>query len=96
MSGIEKRALQVVVAIGCLVPIGAGTAGVIFGPRMLDSGLIGSADLDSHFHYLSGLRLAIGLSHHRFAWVRLAGVVVVFLPAAGAASPFGCGRAEVD
>ena len=86
MSGIEKRALQVMVAIGSLVPIGAGIAGVIFGPRMLDSGLIGSADLDSHFRYLSGLLLAIGIGFastvpaietHRSRFRLLTGIVVI-------------------
>jgi hypothetical protein len=56
----ERHALQVVVALGCLVPIGAGAAGVMLGPRIVDSGVVGSADLDSHFRYLSGLLLAIG------------------------------------
>ena len=86
MSGIEKRALQVVVAIGCLVPIGAGAAGIIFGPRMLDTGLISSADLDSHFRYLSGLLLAIGIGFastvpaietHRSRFRLLTAIVVV-------------------
>ena len=86
MSGIEKRALQVAVAIGSLVPIGAGAAGVIFGPRMLDSGLIGPADLDSHFRYLSGLLLAIGIGFvstvpmietHSGRFRLLTGIVVV-------------------
>jgi hypothetical protein len=61
MSSPEKRILQSVVAIGSLVPIGAGATGMLLGPRMLDVGGIGSADLDSQFRYLSGLLLAIGL-----------------------------------
>jgi hypothetical protein len=58
---IERRALRVAVAIGSLVPIGAGGAGVWLGPRMLSPVATGSGDLDSHFRYLSGLLLAIGL-----------------------------------
>ena len=43
MSGIEKRALQVVVAIGCLVPIGAGAPGA--------GSHIGAADEQSLAHH---------------------------------------------
>jgi Domain of unknown function (DUF4345) len=60
MSEAEKRALQITVAIGSLVPIGAGTAGMLLGLRMLESNSVESGDLDSHFRYLSGLLLAIG------------------------------------
>ena len=63
MSRAEKRALQIAVAIGSLVPIGAGAAGMLLGPRMLGSNGIGSGDLDSHFRYLSGLLLAIGIGY---------------------------------
>jgi hypothetical protein len=58
---MERRILQVTVAIGSLVPIGAGAAGMLLGPRLLGSDAVGSGDLDSHFRYLSGLLLAIGL-----------------------------------
>ena len=57
----EARALRVAVALGSCVPIGAGLAGVLLGPRLLDHAIAGPADLDSHFRYLSGLLLAIGL-----------------------------------
>jgi hypothetical protein len=63
MSGIEKRTLQILVAIGSLVPVAAGAAGMLLGPRMVDSRLVGSGDLDSHFRYLSGLLLAIGIGY---------------------------------
>ena len=63
MSTFEKHALQVAVTIACLVPIGAGGAGVLLGPRMLGSGIVAATDLDSHFRYLSGLLLAIGLGY---------------------------------
>jgi hypothetical protein len=63
MSRIEKQALQVAVAIASLVPIGAGTAGILLGPRMLEPDCVGSGDLDSHFRYLSGLLLAIGIGY---------------------------------
>jgi hypothetical protein len=56
---IERRLLQIVVALACLAPICAGTAGVVLGPAMLD---MVSADADSHYRYLSGLLLGIGLA----------------------------------
>ena len=59
----ERRALQLVVALGCLVPILGGAAGVAEGPEML-RGIDGNvpADLDSHYRYLSGLLLAAGIA----------------------------------
>lgn len=44
------------------MPLGAAGAGVIEGPAML-AGVAGTqpADLDSHFRYLSGIFLAIGI-----------------------------------
>jgi len=58
---MARRALQVVVALGCLVPLGAGSAGMLLGPGMMGAGAAGSGDLDSHFRYLSGLLLGIGV-----------------------------------
>jgi hypothetical protein len=60
---VERRILQIAVAIGSLVPIGAGATGILLGPRMLGSGMAGSGDLDSHFRYLSGLLLGIGVGY---------------------------------
>jgi hypothetical protein len=61
-SASEKRALQIIVAIASLVPILAGASGVLYGPVLVgDVG--GSHDLDSHFRYLSGLLLGIGLAY---------------------------------
>ncbi len=57
--------LQVAVAIGGLVPVGTGLAGVLLGPEMAQgpiAGLAGAISLDSHFRYLSGLLLGIGLA----------------------------------
>jgi hypothetical protein len=55
-----RRALQVTVAIASLIPIGAGLAGILLGPAMVDiaTGPIGA---DSHYRYLSGLLLGIGI-----------------------------------
>ena len=56
-----KRALQIAVAASGIVPVSAGLAGIILGPSM--GGAINpAADLDSHFRYLSGLLLGIGLA----------------------------------
>lgn len=60
---IERRALQIVVAIASLVPILAGAAGVIRGPGLMGPHGTISADLDAHFRYLSGLLLGIGLAY---------------------------------
>jgi Domain of unknown function (DUF4345) len=56
----QARTLRIVIAVACLVPIGAGAAGVVTGPAMV--GITAApAGADSHFRYLSGLLLAIGL-----------------------------------
>jgi hypothetical protein len=67
------------------VPLGAGTAGVLLGPALVGAGGVGAADLDSHFRYLSGLLLGIGLLfvatvpqiERRTAWFRLGTAIVV-------------------
>lgn len=58
---IETRALQAAVAIFGLVPLSAGLTGVLFGPEMAADGVY-AVSLDSHFRYLSGLLLGIGLA----------------------------------
>jgi hypothetical protein len=81
----ERRFLQIVVALACLVPIGAGAAGILLGPAMIDAGTV-PAGADSHYRYLSGLLLGIGIAfataipdiERRTARVRLlTGIVVV-------------------
>lgn len=57
----ERRALQVAIALGGIVPVTAGLAGVLLGSAMLDEPMA-SVSLDSHVRYLSGLLLAIGLA----------------------------------
>lgn len=56
----EKSLLQLAVAIGGIVPVAAGTAGLYLGPALVDAAA-GPAG-DSHFRYLSGLLLGIGLA----------------------------------
>lgn len=60
MANWGKRVFQLVVALGSLVPIGAGALGMLRGP-MLTGGVTITADLDSHFRYLSGLLLGVGI-----------------------------------
>ena len=62
-SQIERRALQIAIGIGCLVPILAGGAGVLYGPTMLGGDTGSALFLDSHFRYLSGLLLGIGIAY---------------------------------
>lgn len=57
----EKRLLQTAIAIFALIPIGAGLAGAALGPQ-LAGGTVASISLDSHFRYLSGLLVGIGLA----------------------------------
>ncbi|HEX9964003.1 MAG TPA: DUF4345 domain-containing protein [Allosphingosinicella sp.] len=60
---MERRLLQLAIAMGCIVPFLAGGSGILKGPAFLH-GVAGpvAADLDSHFRYLSGLLFAIGLA----------------------------------
>jgi len=55
----ERRLLQGAVALGGFVPVGAGLGGVLLGPAFV--GDAAGVDGDSHFRYLSGLLLGIGL-----------------------------------
>jgi hypothetical protein len=58
---LERRLLQITVAIAGLVPVAGGLAGVIWGPAMLGEPTQGP--FDSHFRYLSGLLAAIGVAY---------------------------------
>lgn len=57
----ERRALQAAIALACLVPIGGGVAGVVAGPEGF-SQVPAGVSFDSHFRYLSGLLLAVGVA----------------------------------
>ncbi|WP_315761281.1 DUF4345 domain-containing protein [Sphingomonas sp. Y38-1Y] len=61
MSG-SRRALQAVVAIAALVPLSVATLSLVRGPRWLGQLPPIATDLDSHFRYLSGIFLALGLA----------------------------------
>lgn len=60
---IERRLLQIAVALASLVPLSMGTISVIRSADVL-RGVQGPLpiDLDSHFRYLSGILLGIGLA----------------------------------
>src|SRR5947209_13506432 len=82
---IEKRLLQCVVVLACVVPIVGGGYGVLRGLAMLEFGGA-SVGADSHFRYLSGLLLGIGLGFvttvpriesHAARFRLLAGIVVI-------------------
>jgi cation transporter-like permease len=60
---MATRGLQAVVAVGSLVPIAAGAAGILFGSAPFGDPAGSSADFESHFRYLSGLLLGIGLAY---------------------------------
>ena len=58
---IEKRCLQIVVAIACFVPLSVGGASILHGPGFLGHPPVIPTDLDSHFRYISGIFFALGL-----------------------------------
>jgi hypothetical protein len=58
---LERRLLQLSVAICGLAPVAGGMAGVLWGPAGLGEPAQGA--LDSHFRYLSGLLAAIGVAY---------------------------------
>lgn len=80
----SRRLLQATVAVLGLVPVGAGAAGVLLGPGFVGAAGAGT-DLDSHFRYLSGVFLALGLVfwstvpaiERRTARFRLASLLVI-------------------
>lgn len=61
-AAVERRLLQAAVFIAAWVPIAAGLAGALDGARMIAGVDVSNADLQSHFRYLSGLLLGIGVA----------------------------------
>jgi hypothetical protein len=59
----ERRLLQAAIAFACAVPLAMGGLSLIEGPAVL-KGVRNAppTDLDSHFRYLSGLLLGIGIA----------------------------------
>jgi hypothetical protein len=58
-TACQRSLLQLSVGIAGVVPVAAGLAGILLGPEFVDA--VAGASADSHFRYLSGLLLAIGL-----------------------------------
>ena len=56
----EVRLLRIAIAVACMVPIIAGGMGVLLGPGMFGINTATGA-ADSHYRYLSGLLLGIGI-----------------------------------
>ncbi len=56
----ERTLLQVAVAIACLVPLSVATLSIVRGAAWLQPAP--AIDLDSHFRYLSGIFLVLGLA----------------------------------
>ena len=59
---IEKRLLQIVIAIACLLPLIVGAQSIVRGPAAVGGLAAVPADLDSQFRYLSGIFFALGLA----------------------------------
>ncbi len=81
----ERRALQAVVAIACLVPLTIGGISILRGPGWLGHAPAIPTDLDSQFRSVSGIFFALGLAftscvpgiEHKGARFRLLGLLVV-------------------
>ncbi|MEO5866188.1 MAG: DUF4345 domain-containing protein [Sphingomonas sp.] len=58
----EKRLLQIIVAIACVVPLSIGGQSVLQGPGFLGHPPVVPVDLDSHFRYISGIFLGVGIA----------------------------------
>ena len=85
VSATERRALQAVVTIACLVPLATGGISVMRGPGWLGHAPSVPTDLDSQFRYVSGIFFALGLAfvtcvpaiERKGARFRLLGALVV-------------------
>ena len=59
----ERRLLQIAAGLACLVPLTMGSLSVMRGAAVLKGvPLPVPADLDSHFRYLSGIFLGVGIA----------------------------------
>ena len=60
---LERRILQAVVALACIVPLVTGGMSIVHGPSWLRGvGARPPVDLDSHFRYISGIFFALGIA----------------------------------
>ena len=60
----SKPLLQALVALLALIPTSAGLAGIVLGPDFLRLDSPWPVDLDSHFRFLSGVFLAVGIGFY--------------------------------
>ncbi len=58
---IEKRILQAIVAVACLLPLVVGSMGIVHGAAPFGHLAEVPRDLDSHFRYVSGIFFATGI-----------------------------------
>jgi len=58
---IEKRLLQAVVGMACVVPLVTGGLSILRGPAWMAHAPM-PVDLDSHFRYISGIFFAVGVA----------------------------------
>lgn len=58
---MQRRILQIVIAVLALLPVLAGLAGALLGPAFVQVGPPVPVDLDSHFRFLSAVLSAIGI-----------------------------------
>ncbi|WP_375397946.1 DUF4345 domain-containing protein [uncultured Sphingomonas sp.] len=81
----EKRLLQAVVTLACLVPLSVGGWSILHGPGFLGHPPVIPRDLDSHFRYISGIFFGVGIAfatcipgiEHKGPRFRLLGALVV-------------------
>lgn len=59
---MSKRLLQIVLAVLSLSPLSFGTLGALKGGAWLAHGMPVHPDLDSHFRYVSGIFLFLGVA----------------------------------
>ena len=78
---LERRALQAVVALACLVPLSVGGWSVLRGPGFLGHPPVIPTDLDSHFRYISGIFFAVGApsAGHLFGFAMELGAVPLLM-----------------
>ncbi|MDF7777430.1 DUF4345 domain-containing protein [Sphingomonas sp. AOB5] len=80
----ERRLLQIVASLAALIPIAAASTGILRGASWLTHAPV-PPDLDSHFRYLSGIFLGVGIAfatcipdiEHKGSRFRLLGALVI-------------------
>ena len=63
-AAMSRRMLQGVVGVLALIPTLAGAAGILLGPDFLKLDPPWPVDLDSHFRFLSGVFLGVGIGFY--------------------------------